>query len=369
MFVIYIFFFIIVLAILDFICYSIYFRVKYAQSPLDIKTFDGSNQPYHPSVLFFEDGWNEHNYWMVETPYPINGKPYRDRWECPMIHFSDDGINWNQICNSPIDDLTEAEIENRDFFSDPHLVFVNNRIECFYRLSHRSPDCFHTSLLRKVSIDGKKWGKREIIADFDDPLSSSTLGDMVRSQALIFQDERYKMWYVDGKDPKGYKQICYSESIDGTFWEKKQICKLLGREITPWHIDVNFIHGQYILTVYDLHDLSLWQGQTTTDFEYLTTVLSPSRIHGSFYSDGLYRACLICDTSGLKMYFSSYDDKKTSIGLLLGSSFNNMHIYSSRRVRIGTKNFVVSFFMNHKILFWNIKENIKSLCYGKKRVK
>lgn len=367
MLAVYIVSFFFILFVLDFIIYTWYFRLKYAQSPLDIKTFDGSNQPYHPSVLFFENGWNGYKYWMVETPYPIKGEPYRDRWECPMIHFSDDGINWDQIENSPIDDLTEEEIDNRDYFSDPHLVFVKNRIECFYRISHRSQDGYHTSLLRKVSSDGKNWGKRELIADFDDPLSRSTLGDMVRSQALLYQDERYKMWYVDSKDPKGYKQICYSESIDGLLWEKKKICNLLGRSITPWHIDVNYIEGQYMLTVYDFHDLSLWIGQTTTEFYYHSTLIKPSGVYGSFYSDGLYRSSLICDNNGLKMYFSSYNDAKASIGLLTGPSLDNMHIYSSSHNHIAIKDLIASFLTNHKIFFWGIKEKLKSLCYEKRR--
>ena len=45
------------------------------------------------------------------------------------------------------------------------------------------------------------------------------------------------------------------------------------------------------------------------------TILSPSAIIGSFYSDGLYRSCLIHDSENYKLYFSAYNFNKTSIGL------------------------------------------------------
>ena len=83
----------------------------YNQKPLEINTFDGSNSPYHPSVLYFENGWNGYKYWMAETPFSPQSKPYEDRNECPSIHVSNDGINWTEIIKNPIDDLTEKEIE------------------------------------------------------------------------------------------------------------------------------------------------------------------------------------------------------------------------------------------------------------------
>ena len=90
----YIVFSIVAFFVIDFF-YEYYSFKKYNQTPLCINTFDGSNQPYHPSVLFFPTGWCGHRYWMVETPYPIGGKPYRDRWEIPLIHTSEDGLNWD----------------------------------------------------------------------------------------------------------------------------------------------------------------------------------------------------------------------------------------------------------------------------------
>ena len=104
---------------------------KHNQSPLQIETPDGTNQPYHPSVLFISQKWNGYRYWMAETPYPLgnngdwNGlKPYRARWENPCIHVSNDGINWQTPPkgSNPIDDLSDADIEHQNYYSDTHLV-------------------------------------------------------------------------------------------------------------------------------------------------------------------------------------------------------------------------------------------------------
>lgn len=115
---------------------------KYNQRPLDIKTFDGSDSPYHPAVLYFENGWNEYKYWMAETPFSPKTQPYWDRNECPTIHVSNDGVNWSFVGDElkPIDDLTAEEVAGLDFFSDPHLVFVDGRLECWYRFTHRGGD-------------------------------------------------------------------------------------------------------------------------------------------------------------------------------------------------------------------------------------
>ena len=35
----------------------------------EINTFDGSGSLTHPSVLYFENGFNGYKYWMSYTPY------------------------------------------------------------------------------------------------------------------------------------------------------------------------------------------------------------------------------------------------------------------------------------------------------------
>ena len=59
---------------------------KYNQAPLIIKTPEGSNQPYHPSVIYIPEGWNGYKYWMAGTPYPLGEEVYLD-----CLHIENDG--------------------------------------------------------------------------------------------------------------------------------------------------------------------------------------------------------------------------------------------------------------------------------------
>jgi hypothetical protein len=54
-------------------------------------SFPTSDQDWvHPSVLYFENGWNGHKWWMGINPYPATQSLY----ENPFIFYSDDGDNW-----------------------------------------------------------------------------------------------------------------------------------------------------------------------------------------------------------------------------------------------------------------------------------
>ena len=345
-----------ILLALEFVIeYFLFGRVN--QSPLNLETIEGTGQAYHPSVIFFKEPWRGYEYWMVQTPYPIGVPPYRDRWECPSIHVSHDGLNWRvpEGLLNPIDDLSASEIANKDFFSDPHLVFKDGRIECFYRFSKRLADGFHTMLLRKVSEDGVNWQEREVILDFFDASCIETIGDMVRSPAIIWEYGRYKMWYVDGLDPNGARHVCYAESLDGLHWSRCTFCQLKGKPIEPWHLDLNKIDGEYILTIYDFQKLTLFKSADGHSFEFIRKVLSPSGVYGSFYSDGLYRSSLIKDSEGYKLYFSAFDDKKTRIGLMKGNALDKMAVASVGGPYKSLTDFLPVFAKIWKVRLWKLK--------------
>ncbi len=33
------------------------------------------NHPWHPSVVYIEDGWNGHQWWLAQTPFSPNNVP------------------------------------------------------------------------------------------------------------------------------------------------------------------------------------------------------------------------------------------------------------------------------------------------------
>lgn len=302
----------------------------YNQEALKIKTFDGTDSPYHPSVLYFKDGWNGYKYWMAETPFSPKSKPYRDRNECPSIHVSDDGVTWNEIMQNPIDNLTEKEVEELDYFSDPHLVFVDDKIECWYRFTHRNgneSNFNNLQLVRKSSTDGKNWSEREVLVNLATD-EGNPLGNMVVSPAILYEDEKYRMWYVNSES-RSYRELSYSESHNGKEWAEQKKCTLVGQENMPWHIDVNFIDGKYYLISYNFKDLTLWESVNGISFTYINKILEPS-VLGSFYSEGLYRACIIKDRN-LKIYFSANDAFKTYIGLLEGKNIFSFKFTTNKR--------------------------------------
>ena len=297
----------------------------YNQKPLYIKTFDGSDSPYHPSVLYFKDSWNGYKYWMAETPYSPLCKPYQDRNECPSIHVSNDGINWSEISNNPIDNLNKKEVKELDYFSDPHLVYVNGVLECWYRLTRRkgiSNNHKHTLLLRKRSKDGVNWSEREILTEITEH-KKNLLGDAIFSPAIIYKNGTYRMWYVNSDYPP-CRDICYSESIDGYIWNQPTTCILESRGNRPWHIDVKYIDKKYYLVNYNLYDISIWDGHDGINFKFKKQLLTPS-ITGSFYGYKLYRACIVKDDNEYKVYFSGNDFIHTYIGLMGGKDIDSLN--------------------------------------------
>lgn len=302
---------------------------SYNQSPLKIKTFDGLNSPFHPSVLYFADGWNRWKYWMVETPFSPKCRPYVDRNECPSIHVSNDGKSWTEPAglNNPLVNFGVEGEKNRDYYSDPHLVMRDGKMECWYRLTERHGDVDNrdkVSLRRIVSTDGVNWSDEEIISRLWENVDGKGLGKMVVSQALIYNpEEGYTMWYVNSEDHNGKRQIVFSHSNDGVNWTDAKLCEMHGFDINPWHIDVQQdFDGSLLMTVYDKSDISLWKSSDIVNWEYIRTLLAPSHKIGSFYCDGLYRSCIVCQNKSYQLFFSAYDLDSTHVGLAEFNSIN-----------------------------------------------
>lgn len=291
------------------------------QAPLNITTFDGFNSPYHPSVKYYEKGWNNYKYWMAETPFFPKAKPYRDRNECPSLHVSNDGLHWTEIISNPLDDLDSTEVSNFDYFSDPHLVQNNDTLECWYRINR----CYghleekgNVFLLRKKTVDGIHWTDRDTLLDFTHVQNR----EMV-SPAILRTDSTYEMWYAD--DFKVY----FNETSNPKKWNRAQACVLNGRECMPWHIDVVNEDGFYWLLIYDIKndDLTLWKSTDKINFNFVKVILNHSSAIGSFYQTMLYRSCLLKQSEGdYKCYFSANNEEITFLGLMEGTSFEDLHI-------------------------------------------
>ena len=341
----------------------------YNQSPLKISTFDGSNSPYHPSVLFFDTPLYGYSYWMACTPYPHQTAPYRDRYECPSVYVSNDGLHWNEPegLTNPIDNLTEDEIKEYDYLSDPHLLVRGDAIECWYMKTKRHGKSSYSSysqhyLLRKTSNDGVNWSKEEVLMDI-----TNVYGREMVSPATLYEGI-YKMWIVDLETRADCNSIKFLSSEDGVNWTGIKPCKLNGCKIVPWHIDVQHFDGYYWLTCYEKHKaLTLWRSCDGIQFEYMCELLSPSQVTASFYSQMLYRASLVkVADKDYRLYFSAEDDFSSHIGVMCGESPTSMQVFSvdgGEHRRIGKLTDVIKLYLKGKTasLIFRLKLKISQL--------
>lgn len=313
---------------------GVYIEAKITfKGKLNIQTPDGFNQPYHPSALFFPESLNGFKYWMAFTPMPLNAKPYTDRWECPCIVVSNDGINWSYPNNSVtfLDDLSQEQIEEGAFFSDVHLLYnhTDGRFELYYRLSEGEGYYKTITLIRKT-LDKKnflsyQWSERQILTV---DMAIKELRPI--SPSYIKDGMCYRMWFVQGGTIQ-QRRIHYGESPNGIDWVYKDVCVLTGRVCNPWHIDCQMINSQYYLTIYDQNnEISLWTSANGVEFNYLKCILKPNRRFGSFYNKGLYRACCIFDEQ-FTFFFSARNQDNTSLGLLRGDTLQELQVISGGR--------------------------------------
>lgn len=318
-----------ILILLIFSIESIRFICKF-KGEIHIKTPEGSDQPYHPSVLYFKDGWNGYKYWMSYTPMPLNKPPYTDRWECPCVVCSNDGKTWNYPNKIEVlDDLTDEQITNKDFFSDPHLTYnsKDNCIYLYYRISEGNKQWKDISLLLIKSVDGINWSKKEKLNYIDENIINNR---PISPSFICIDNSSYFMWYVEG-GAKQKRNIYFSNSNNGIDWNNNHTCTL-NHDINPWHIDVVKIDNTFYLTVYDLSQkVEIFQSLDGINFTFIKTLLTPSKHLGSFYKLGLYRTCIIKNEDGYSAYFSAKDGFRTAIGLLKGPTLEKMQVVSASK--------------------------------------
>lgn len=290
-------------------------------TPLSIKNVSGCLPcPWHPSVVFVAEGWNGHKYWMAQTPYPpFNIEPYRDYYELPCVHYSDDGVHWNTIPNNPIEELTKEEIDAHNYYSDPHLVLRDGKLDLYYRFTYLKDKQLidnKTVLLKRTSSDGFRWSEREIVADLRKPEDVAIWGEQIISQAIVWNNGICRCYYVDRSSYLSKRKILCTTSVNGKEWQPYLEVELMGRELDPWHIDVQYYDGKFQMIVYDMDRLVWFDSEDGLCFHFVSEILGPSPNRYDFYSDGLYRACSVKTADGIFVYFSARRKKNTYIGLL-----------------------------------------------------
>lgn len=292
-----------------------------AEHPELIPTYEGSNQPTHPSVLYFPEGWHGCEYWMAMTPYPFNNGSYED----PSILVSHDGRAW-QAPGGVTNPLVSRPAVGHN--CDVELCYAAEQDEL--RLYYVEADDVKQSWVKLLrSSDGVHWsGPHTVLHD------GAHMYGILSPSIQQMADGSWQMWYVDTGDV-GYKNQCNRVrtrvSPDGLIWGEKESCGGLAQPgFQIWHLSVwrepgrNTLHAFY--PAYpngsDCDYCSLFYacqepGEPWTVYD--KPVLDPAP-DGAWDDFCIYRASFLLDRAGdgLQLWYGGKkkSDASWGIGLL-----------------------------------------------------
>ncbi|MCR5449973.1 MAG: hypothetical protein K6F23_11355 [Solobacterium sp.] len=279
------------------------YRLEYANAadPIPLRSFIGNTQNIHPKVLYIEEGFGGHQFWMAYTPYPW----YIDRFENPCIAYSDDGYTWKNIGGNPVDDP-----KGSGYDSDTHLVYRKDTglLECWYRyVTDTSKRPVRELICRRTSSDGIRWSDEEVMID-------NSTGDYVEfvSPALIWDTDHYDIWVIQIVEDRNI-MVRYRMNEDKTIQRIGEISlKYIsdtGEAFKPWHIDVIRDDEQYIFLIMckQLEGKKQWP-LFITDTVDLENYSSPVMVlHGSEngWDHDIYRSSIVKVKDEYRIYYSA----------------------------------------------------------------
>jgi len=211
-----------------------------ASQPLNIPT--PYSHPIHPDIIYFPNGFNGYKYWMVVSPYDDSSH------ENPCIVVSNDGTTWEQPpgITNPIATPTEGHLR------DPEIIYgLDNKLHVLYgQFAEYGPD--YTSYLLMVdSTDGIHWSDPIV-------LDSSPHRDTYTSPAVIIDNGKYKLYYVENVRTNNCNKILMREVSDlldissaqeqlVTVSSSDNILCQYGGPKDPWHLNVIKYNGIYYM--------------------------------------------------------------------------------------------------------------------------
>ena len=277
------------------------YSINYANAfePMTLENYVGNTQNVHPKVLYFENGFGGHKWWMAYTPYPNSN----DNFENPCIAYSDDGVKWSNIASNPIDN------PNGDGYdSDTHLVWNGSTLECWFRhVDDTSQESRNETIYRMTSSNGTSWGNKEEVY-------VNSTGDYVQllSPAIIYDNGTYHIWVVNRNGIVYY--TAPSDNISN--WTKQRELSINfvddGMHVNPWHIDVikDVVTGKYAILAMCRNGVaantakwSLFIAESSDNVTYTT----PKKVVGG--SDGwdrfMYRSSIVQADGKYIIYYSA----------------------------------------------------------------
>ena len=276
---------------------------------------------YHPKILRFNPQWNGYYYWMAFTPYP-NGDQAKEN---PHILVSNNMLTWVEPngYRNPLEPQPEGT-PDKQYNSDTHLVFREDldRLECWWR--YVNDDTGKVIIYRKYTTDGINWSEKEEMINWVRKEHDCL------SPALIWEDNMYKMWYVD----VGYV-VKYMESVDGKVWNNKRQLNITYHKpnMKNWHLDVIKTNKGYEMLLSSFengqnrNDMDLYYTKSSDNVNWDTciTILKHSNDPLSWDNRGIYRSSFLIKDGLYYVFYSATSTKGTKgIGITYGKDITNL---------------------------------------------
>lgn len=313
---------IVIIGMLIFCCIPVQNNNFNSKTKLEIISSYGDNEAYHPKVLNFENKWNGYKYWMSYTPYPKgNGE-----FENPHVIASNNLIDWetpNGLIN-PLDDISQdGVIEKYD--SDAHLVYNPDfdRLECYWRYVNDIEN--EVIIYRRYTLDGVNFSDKEIFIQSNDRKSLDYV-----SPAIIYEDGKYKMWYVDKK------KVNYRETTDGINWSDIKTVNLIYEKsnLFTWHIDVVKTPKGYEMIMVAYTDANKrktmnlyysYSNNEITNWSKSIKILEPTTKTNNWDNSGLYRSSFIYENGKYIVFYSGISiNNEHGIGIVYGENIEKL---------------------------------------------
>ncbi len=289
---------------------------------LNIVSSYGDNEAYHPKVLSFKDKWNGYKYWMSYTPYPAgNGE-----LENPHIVASNNLTKWEtpEGLVNPLDDISK-DGDKKKYDSDAHIVYNPDldRIECFWRYVDENEN--KVIIYRKNSTDGINFSEKEVFIESKDRKNLDYV-----SPAIIYENGKYKMWYVD------QKEVNYKETADGINWSdtKKVEFKYKDGKLYTWHLDVIKTEKGYEMITVAYQNVNnrktmklyyTYSENETENWAKAEKILEPTTRTSNWDNSGLYRSSMIYEDGVYIVFYSARSiNNDHGIGIVYGKNIKQL---------------------------------------------
>lgn len=301
-----------------------------AKYRLNLKSVYGDIEAYHPDILFFQNGWMGYKYWLVFTPYPKNNSAK----ENPHIKVSNDMKNWITPSGTPnpLDVARGKGLGKTLYNSDAELVYNNklNRIECFWRRWDENGE----TLYMKYTTDGHKWSMAQEIYKVS---RTGNNPNKLLSPTIIFEDEKYKMWYANNYNSweiiyEEYESLPFNQATDRKVFHMKTSSS----KLYPWHLDVIKNNGKYEMLFIAVPKLQNLRNETVMSLYYSKSidnkewsdaakVLGPSKDNDAWDNRGIYRSSMFYKNGNYYIFYSASNRKSIKgTSIIYGPTLGNL---------------------------------------------